>query len=302
MPRAVGVDIGDDVVRAVVLKKRGQQFIAAGVGVSEIPLTDDWREAGQALAEALKGAGAKKRDPVVCSIGGPQVIIRLVKLPAIPLQRIVEAIRWQFRETGLLPEGDLVFDAQVLQTTPGGELNILAVCAPRGLLDKKLKLVETAGIVPLHIDVEPLATLNAFLSLQSVALDETIVLVSLSEPLPFLCLYNRQSQFPLIRYFSEGLENPASIVEEIRTSVTYFQAELAAPGTSLRCLYCGNQERFAGLKDQMASLLNLWNLREQAAAFDPLAILEWERSILPAGKLIQGTELAQAVGLALRAL
>ena len=300
--RGVGLDIGEEGVRAVLLKKRGPQFIVAGVGVSEISSWDDEQEATRAVLGALKGAGVKRRDPLVCAIGGPDVVIKHVQLPTIPLPRVLEAVRWHFKETGLLPEADTVFDAQVLEPTPNGEMNILAVCAPRALINKNLKLLETAGIAPRYMDVGPLATLNAFLSLQRVARDETLVLLSLNERLPFLCLFNSQSGVPLIRYFSERLKSPTYIVEEIRTSVTYFQAELAAAGASLRCAYCGREERFSELKEQMEGLLALWNLQQPPALFDPLSILEWEKSILPPGKSIEGAELAQAVGLALRVL
>jgi hypothetical protein len=300
--RGVGLEISEDAVRAVLLKKRGPQMVLAGVGLGEIPSWTDEQGAAHAVLRALKGAGARRRDPLVCSVGGPEVVIKHVRLPTIPLPRVLEAVRWHFKETGLLPEADALFDAQVLDSSPNGEMNILAVCAPRALVNKHLKLLDTAGIAPRHMDVGPLATLNAFLGLQRVGRDETVVLLSLSERAPFLCLFNVQSGVPLIRYFSERLKSPATIVEEIRTSVTYFQAELASAGASLRCAYCGREERFAELKGQIEGLFGLWNLQQPPALFDPLSILEWEKSILPPGKPIEGGELAQAVGLALRVL
>ena len=300
--RGVGLDIGEEAVRVVLLKKRDQQFVLAGVGVAEIASWDNEQGAAQAMLSALKGAGVRKRDPLVCSIGGREVVIKKVELPAIPPQQVLEAVRWHYKETGLLPEEDAVFDTQVLGPTATGEMNILSVCAPKALIDKSLRLLEMAGIAPRHMDVAPLATLNAFLSLQRVAQDETIVFLSLSKRLPFLCLFNRHSLVPLVRYFSKEMETPAYMVEEIRTSVTYFQTELATPGSSLRCVYCGREELFSVLKEEMEGLFSLWNLTEPPEVFDPFAILEWEKSILPPGQSVQGPELAQAVGLALRVL
>jgi len=300
--RGVGLDIGEEAVRAVLLKKRGQQFVLAGVGVSEIASPDNEHGTAQAVLAALKDAGVKKGDPLVCSIGGPDVVIKKVELPAIPPQQVLEAVRWHFKETGLLPEEDAVFDTQILESATTGAMNILSVCAPRALIDKSLKLLEMAGITPRHMDVGPLAALNAFLSLQRVAQDETIVFLSLSKRLPFLCLFSRHSLVPLVRYFSQEMETPAYMVEELRTSVTYFQTELAAPGSSLRCVYCGRGELFSVLKEEMEGLFALWNLAAPPEVFDPFSILEWEKSILPPGKSVQGPELVQAVGLALRVL
>jgi hypothetical protein len=256
----------------------------------------------QAIVAALTGAGAKKRDPLVCAIGGPEVVIKKVELPAIPPQQILEAVRWHFKETGLLPEEEAVFDTQILEPTATGEMNVLSVCAPKALIEKNGRLLQRAGITPRHMDVASLATLNAFLSLQRVARDETLVFLSLTERLPYLCLFNRHCLVPLVRYFSQEMKQPANMIEEIRTSVTYFQTELAAEGSSLRCAYCGREELFSSLKDEMAGLVTLWKLSEPPEFFDPFSVLEWEKSILPPGKSVEGGELAQAVGLALRVL
>ena len=299
--RAVGLDITEEAVRAVLVKKKGTRFTLAGVGLSQRSSDND-QAAAQAVVAALKDAGATKRDPLVCSVGGPQVIVKKVELPELPPHQILDAVRWHYKETGLLSGEDVVFDAQVLEPTQSGGMNILSVCAPKGLIDKSLGSLQRAGLAPRHVDVAPLATLNAFLTLQRVEPNETIVLLSLSERLPFLCVHNRESLVPLVRYFSQELESPADMVEDIRTSVTYFQAELAAEGSTLRCVYCGKEELFAALQEEMEGLLVLWNLAQPPQLFDPLTLLEWEKSILPPGKTVQGAELAQAVGLAMRAL
>jgi len=83
--RGVGLDVGEERVRAVLLKKREQQLILAGVGVSDIAYPGNEGATTQGILEALEAAGRKRRDPLACSIGGPQVVIRAVKLPALPL-------------------------------------------------------------------------------------------------------------------------------------------------------------------------------------------------------------------------
>ncbi len=255
----------------------------------------------KAIVEALECAGKKRRDPLACSIGGPQVVIKSVKLPPLPLARVLDAVKWHFQENGLLPAGDAVFDAQVLKPANGDQMKILAVCVPNALIERRLKVLEAAHLTPCCVDVEPLVTLNAFLALEGLGEDETLVLISLNKPMPFICVFNRQSGDTLIRYMPEAFENPTAAVENIRTSVAYYQAEIAA-GSDLRCVYCGREELFSQLREKMANIFVVWNLTEGPANFDPLSIMEWETSILPPGQSIDGTELAQAVGLALRAL
>jgi len=298
--RGVGLDVSEERVRAALVKKRGQQLTLAGVGVSEIAYAGNEGAITQAILEALESAGRRRRDPVACSIGGPEVVVKTVKLPTLPLDRVLDAVKWHFQENGLLASTDAVFDAQILQPT-NGQMNILAVCAPITLIGKRLRMLEGVHITPSHMDVEPLVNLNAFLALEGIGQDETLVMISLNNPVPCLCLFNRQKGETLIRYIPEALVSAAAAVEGIRTSVAYFQAEIA-PGSSLRCIYCGREEGFVPLKEKMADLFVLWNLSTPPGTFDPLSIMEWEGSILPPGKSIEGAELTQAVGLALRAL
>ncbi len=298
--RGVGLDIGEERVRAALLKRKGQQLTLAGVGVSEIAYAGNEGAITQAILEALESAGRRRRDPVACSVGGPEVVIKTVKLPTLPLDRVLDAVKWHFQENGLLASSDAVFDAQILQPT-NGQMNILAVCAPMTLISRRLRILEGVHITPRHMDVEPLVNLNAFLTIEGLGQDETLVLISLNGPVPCLCLFNRQKGETLIRYIPEALVSLAAAVEGIRTSVAYYQAEIA-PGSSLRCIYCGREEVFSQLKEQMADLFVLWNLSTPPATFDPLSIMEWEGSILPPGKSIEGAELTQAVGLALRVL
>lgn len=301
--KGVGLDIGVEQVKAVVLKKRGQQFILAGIGLSEIPPRADDDTVAQAVQSALRAAGAGKRSAVCAAVGGPSVVIKDIKMPPIPLPRVLEAVRWNFRENGLIPAGEAIFDAQMLGTSAEGQMHILAVCAPRELFQHRLRILSMAGVTPKRMAVGPLAILNAILALQGVARDETVVLLSTEAEVPFLCIYQRNAGAPLVRYFQDQHPSPAELIAGIRTSVAYFQSELAT-GSAIRFVYCGADSVFAELKGELQGLLALWDQASDPTPFNPLSMpeLKWGRSILPAGTAIEGAQLAQAVGLAIEAL
>ncbi len=301
--KGVGLDIGAEQVKAVALKKRGQQFILAGLGLSEIPLRADDDTVAQAVKAALQEAGAGKYPAVCTAVGGPSVVIKGIKVPPIPLSRVLEAVTWNFQEHGLIPAGEAIFDAQVLGTSAEGQMHILAVCAPRELFQHHLRILRMAGVTPRRIEVGPLAILNAILALHGVAGDETVILLSTAAEVPFLCLYQRSAGAPLVRYFQDQYQSAAALIAEIRTAVAYFQSELAV-GSALRFVYCGKDSVFSELKGELQGLLALWNHFDDPTPFDPLSMpeLKWEKSILPAGKSIQGPQFAQAVGLAIAAL
>ena len=301
--QGVGLDIGAEQVKAVALKKRGRQFILAGLGLSEIPLRADDDMVARAVKAALQEAGAGKY-PVVCTaVGGPTVVIKGIKVPSIPLSRALEVVTWNFREHGLIPAGEAIFDAQILGTSAEGQMQILAVCAPQELFQQRLRILRLAGVTPRRIEVGPLAILNAILALHGVARDETVILLSTEAEVPFLCLYQRSAGAPLVRYFQEQYHSAAALIAEIRTAVAYFQAELAV-GSALRFVYCGKGSVFAELKEELQVLLALRNHVDDPILFDPLSMpeLQWEKSVFPVGKSIEGPQFAQAVGLAIAAL
>jgi hypothetical protein len=120
------------------------------------------------------------------------------------------------------------------------------------------------------MDVEPLVTLNAVLALEGIGQDETLVLISLNKPAPFLCVFNQKSCGTLIRYIPQAFENPAATADDIRTSVAYFQAEIAS-GSSVRCVFCNREVLSSQLKEKMADLFVRWNVPEGPATFDPLS-------------------------------
>ena len=127
-----------------------------------------------------------------------------------------------------------------------GQMQILAVCAPQELLEQRLQILARAGVVPQKMDVEPLALLNAVLAMHEMAMDETLVFLSLAPAL--ICVHRAAAGAPLIRYLENQPESVADMVAEIRTAVAYFQSQLGA-GSAIRVVYCGPQSACAELQE-----------------------------------------------------
>ena len=115
--RAVGLDIGVEQVKAVALQKRRHQCILTGVGLIMIPKQANDEAVAEAVKVALREAGAGKSAAICAAVGGPSVVVKGIQLPRTPLPRVLDAVRWSFREHGLLPSAGAVLDAQVLSTS-----------------------------------------------------------------------------------------------------------------------------------------------------------------------------------------
>src|SRR5262245_1534316 len=217
--RAVGLDIGAEQVRAVVLHKRRHQCSLAGVGLSAVPPRADEEAVAQAVKGALREAGAGKRAVLRAAIGGPAVVVKGLQLPRTPLPQVLEAVRRSLRDHGLLPARGAILDAQVLGTSDEGQMQILAVCVPQELVEQRLRILARAGVTPQKMEVEPLTLLNAILSMHEVATDETLVLLSLAPEAALVCVYHAAAGAPLIHYLQSQQHSPAEMIAEIRTAV-----------------------------------------------------------------------------------
>jgi type IV pilus assembly protein PilM len=204
-PRVVGLDVGRGSVKALVLERRGAREIVVGRGLTRLEGNPDSRQVGQAIHATLAAAGADGQ-PVIAAVGGPEVVIRQVSLPPLPLTRVLSALEIQHRELGLLPPGECVMDAQVLRRGKDGvSSEILAICAPRVLVDERTKLLQQAGVSLQTLDVEPLALLNAALYVTQLEPGELLVLLNVGRRSSSLCLFSEQG--PVVsRYLDIGAE------------------------------------------------------------------------------------------------
>jgi type IV pilus assembly protein PilM len=234
-PRVVGLDVGRGSVKALVLERRGAREIVVGRGLTRLEGNPDSRQVGQAIHATLAAAGADGQ-PVIAAVGGPEVVIRQVSLPPLPLTRVLSALEIQHRELGLLPPGECVMDAQVLRRGKDGvSSEILAICAPRVLVDERTKLLQQAGVSLQTLDVEPLALLNAALYVTQLEPGELLVLLNVGRRSSSLCLFSEQG--PVVsRYLDIGAE---AFFEQLRGPG---RGPLYSPEAMARLL-AGEQER-----------------------------------------------------------
>lgn len=203
--RSVGLDVGGAFVRALVLAQRRSDVVVCGLGIAAIGGTADPQPSSQAIHKALAAAGADG-EPVVASIGGPDIVIRQVSLPPLQPDKILQALEIQHRELGLLPPDQGVLDAQILRRSKDGTSNeVLMVSAPKSHIEERLRLLEQAAVTVRTLDVEPLALLNAGLHLTGIGAEEILVLLTVGRRHSVLCLYSEGG--PVVaRYLETGAE------------------------------------------------------------------------------------------------
>ena len=115
----------------------------------------------KALREALaeKGAGAKNIN--VCA-PGYQVFSKFVRLPPVDASKVTQIIQYEAQQNVPFPLAEVVWDYQILGSTPAGELEVLLVAIKSEVVEGLFRVAEEAKLRLQLCDVSPAALCNAF--------------------------------------------------------------------------------------------------------------------------------------------
>lgn len=115
----------------------------------------------KALQELLAEKQIKAKDLNICAPGF-HVFSKFVKLPPVDTGKVSQIIQYEAQQNVPFPLQEVVWDYQILGTTPAGELEVLLVAIKSEIVEGLFRLAETAGLNLLLTDVAPAALCNAF--------------------------------------------------------------------------------------------------------------------------------------------
>ena len=176
----VGLDIGSSTIKLVELRKESQGINLLSAGIVDNPLQElkdkNTPEVEEALAESIAEACKRfdiKGKNVAIALGTTEVIFDYLKFPALEEKELANAVRLEAEQRISADINEVGIDYRRLGVKDkNGQENILLVAAPKETTQKRVEIVEKAGLNPLIMDVEPLALLNCLLSLIGEPLEE----------------------------------------------------------------------------------------------------------------------------------
>src|ERR1043166_4032087 len=115
----------------------------------------------KALQELLAEKGVKAKNVNVCAPGF-HVFSKFVKLPPVETSKVQQIIQYEAQQNVPFPLEEVVWDYQILGTTPGGELEVLLVAIKADVVEGLFRVAEKAGLSLQIADVSPAALCNAF--------------------------------------------------------------------------------------------------------------------------------------------
>src|SRR2546425_5060855 len=109
------------------------------------------------LAHRSRGSG----DVNVCAPGF-HVFSKFVKLPPVDTSKVTQIIQYEAQQNVPFPLEEVVWDYQILGTTPTGELEVLLVAIKGDIVEGLFRTADAAGLRLQLVDVSPAALCNAF--------------------------------------------------------------------------------------------------------------------------------------------
>jgi type IV pilus assembly protein PilM len=115
-----------------------------------------------AIKELVDEAGFGAVEINVCAPGF-QVFSKFVKLPAVDASKVNQIIQYEAQQNVPFALDEVVWDYQILGTTPNEELEILLVAIKNEVVESIFKVGEGAGLELQLVDVSSAALANAYL-------------------------------------------------------------------------------------------------------------------------------------------
>src|ERR1700704_1551760 len=115
----------------------------------------------KALQAMLTEKSIKSRGVNVCAPGF-HVFSKFVKLPPVEPSKVTQIIEYEAKSNVPFPLEEVVWDYQILGSTPSGELEVLLVAIKADIVEGLFRTADAAGLRLQLVDVSPAALCNAF--------------------------------------------------------------------------------------------------------------------------------------------
>ncbi len=167
LPQHFAIDFGTHSIKLVNLVKRGKSIELRNIGSAQTPpeVLNSYKEEHKTqLIDAIKGLVAESRVPekeVAIALPESAVFSRVLTIPKVSDEELTDAVYWQLKQYLPYPVEDVQSDFTSLTVDPSGQRKVLAVAAPKKLVDLYVELLERAGLITVAIESETLAILRS---------------------------------------------------------------------------------------------------------------------------------------------
>ena len=168
----VGLNIGNDSIKAVELRSRGGEIVVTAAGMIATP-TESLSNGIVMSPAALSGAirelfaqsGIRTRNVVTSIAGGGALVVRVLEVPKMSDSELEDNMNMDLERYVPFPPAEVVKDFRALRELPSDpdapNMEVLLAAAQNETVDLHLKVLQGAKLEAQAIDVEPLAAARA---------------------------------------------------------------------------------------------------------------------------------------------
>ncbi len=174
-----GLDLGSHSLKAVELKRNGDEFHLLTFGSTATPsgamLSEsevDQKELASSIKNLINELGIKNRN-VVSAFPESQIFTRVIEVPEMNEKELTSAIRWEAEQYVPMPLSDVKTSWMILEKgksekakskseNQGVKMKVLLVAAPLTLIARYMKIMQMAQLTPIALETEIVAIARAF--------------------------------------------------------------------------------------------------------------------------------------------
>ncbi|MCM8787810.1 MAG: pilus assembly protein PilM, partial [Candidatus Omnitrophica bacterium] len=163
-----GLDIGSYSIKLVEGEKKGKEWRLVTFGEAKTPvdINSDAPKDKVALSETIKKLCQSCRvttKNVVFSLSETEVFSQVIELPYFNDAELATAINFEAEQYIPVPLDEVQLEYLVLKRPPKGsseKMEVLLVGAKKRILEKKVEILEAAGLIPKAAETETLALIR----------------------------------------------------------------------------------------------------------------------------------------------
>ncbi|SFL40158.1 type IV pilus assembly protein PilM [Pelosinus propionicus] len=220
----VGIDFGTGAIKIVEISWSKGRPVLKSFGLEMLPpeiIENGQISNSKRLTNILIQLLAKTRISskyAVTAVGGREILARELILPVMTKEELKEAIKWEQEKYISYPPDSFYFDYSIMgRGDIESEIRVLLIASPHKTINTITSILKNAGLIPVAIEVEPLALYRTFTDA------ENVMIIDIGELLSQITVF--QNGFPvIIRNIPLGGQRMTEVIMQAK-SISFYEAE-----------------------------------------------------------------------------
>ena len=167
-----GLDIGSHKVKIAQVQKTGENYHLTALGIAPSTLKGVLSDAESDLTQLstvikkLYQETKIKTKNVVSALPQDQVFTQVITLPKLSEDELNSALKWEAEQYIPIPLAEVTISHQIIgrvKENAKEKIEVLLAAAPNRLIDKVIRVLKTAGLNPLSLEIEIMAVARSLI-------------------------------------------------------------------------------------------------------------------------------------------